>query len=345
MLPSFRDQGPGRTRRRSLSHSSIYGSHKSARISKASLLSTSTVQTNGSGGSNSTITQESYNKSRKRKSSTAKEQRGEHRPQRPMMPPLEELPQGPDENEEAAADVDVFAYMVDDTQPDTAEPVLEHEGDEDDEPAPVPYPDDAVHERDFNSDSGIFMDEPSLYREQPHGHGHMHAVAEDEDIRYVRTTLEYPQVPRPQNRPPMLDEFYPVDTRGRRLFEPAYPERTVQPYWTPPPSVLAEAGIVPPNRDRLAVQYAGMAIPPLFKVFRKANYTILLYLQDQIMDLEDELVRLETYCQSRRHSVDGMAPEALHDPDRAHRPHYGFDTHAVKVDLMHRLQSVMDQYR
>jgi hypothetical protein len=274
----------------------------------------------------------------------AKEQRGEHRSQRPTMPPLEELPQDPDQNEESIGPVDVFEFLVDETQPGTAEAVHQPECDEDDEPAPVPYPDDAVHERDFNSDSGIFMDEPPLFRGKLSGHGHIHAASEDEYTRDVHTTLEYPPVPRPHYRTPHPDELYQADARGRRPFEPAYVESPAQTYWTPPPSVFNEAGAFPTRHDQLAAQYADMDSPPLFRMFRKAKYRILLYLQDQIMNLENELDRLETYCQSRRHSVDSMAPEAVHEPDRA-PPCYGFDAHAAKVDLMHRLQVVMDQYR
>ena len=365
MLPSFRDQGPGQghhRRRRSYSHGSIYGVgvHKAARTaSKLSLQSVFTVQSNGSNGSNSTVTQESYNKaSKKRKpSSVAKRKKDEGRP-RPVINAVEEIAADSVVDGDEVCHVDVFDFLVGDeeniveAQHTTEEAkALAHDDEEreeeDEEPQPVPYP---VCERDFNSDSGISMDDTSLFQDKIFSHRPIPVTFEDQhkDLQSDPNTTGplYPPVPRPSYRAPMgVDRAY-RDTAANadRQFEVYTADRSQQDQWTSPPSVFTDEGILSPlASDALAAKYADMDCPPLFKAFRKTNYRLLLHLQGEIIELEDELARLDVFAKHRRPS-NGTTTDGYPVDQRWIWPQQHFDSHRAKTDLLDRLQTRMEQY-
>lgn len=352
MFLPIRDQGQGR-RRRSYRHGSIYTGPRAAHLSRFSLLSAITAQSSGSNGSNSTVTQESYNKSTRRKKSSRRKKETS-RPRQPPMEPVQES-QPEDSPSEKSNPLDVFSFLVDNgsvthtqaghhEEPD--EPADEgdhHEAD----PEPVPYPEDDVHVRDFStgsmhSDSGISMNDGSYVV----GQAVMqplptHTLDQQQEHLSRRTLWHYPEVPKPQHIPFKLHEERVTSHVGDSA-----PHETIdQPCGSQTsPSVFtdSDAGF-PLSTDHLASELAHLNSPPLFKAFRKANYRILLQLQDEIIELQEELAELDTYDGSRRLSKDASTTESLRRLS-FHCGQFPFNLHKAKAEVLGRLQIRMDQY-
>ena len=317
------------------------------------MLSTFTAQSSGSNESNSTVTQESYNRSsKKRKSSRRK--RETSRPSPVTMDPVQEV--SPEENPEPknGTQDDVFSFLVDNESkvPVNDSPTDEQEPDSGDaehepEPEPIPYPAEAVHEvdfsnRSFHSDSGVSMDDGSFVL----GKAVMQPLLAQTDVdpraatsRY--TDWRYPQVPKPQHTP-----FAPLEANpGEDESEDPSDRLNTGPVETPsPPSVFTESDtIFPLSTDHLASELADLDSPPLFKAFKKSNYRIILQLQDEIIELEEELAELDTYDGSRRLSKDASTGETLRRLSFQWNQ-CQFDLYKAKADVLGRLQIRMDQY-
>lgn len=352
MFLPIRDLNQGR-RRRSYSHGSVYGGERVARSSKLSLLSAITAQSSGSNGSNSTVTQESYNRStRRRKSSRRKKDSSRSRPSN--MEPVEEAPPEEDLKAEEPKGEDVFSFLVDgpsdvgdaDRQRDLST-VVGLEADDEREPDPVPYPEDAIHGSDFSthsfhSDSGVSLDDGSFHIGKANIQPLLPSIGPCREMPSNRRGLwHYPEVPRPQHVPVEPHQEDPGDhTTDRSPKE--YNTHAVG--TSSPASVFADSDpFFPLSTDHLASELADQHSPPLFKAFRKANYRILLQLQDEITELQEELAELDVYDGSRRPDKDPGTTQSLHRLSFQ----WGqcpFDLYKAKAEVLGRLQIRMDQY-
>jgi hypothetical protein len=304
------------------------------------------------------VTQESYNRStRKRKSSRRK--RDISRSRRPSMEPVEERVPEEDTAKEHGAAEDVFSFLVDEKAvandkssgtTDTPAEALdaEQEGEQVQEPDPVPYPDDAADATyfstgSFHSDSGISLDDGSFTI----GNAFMRPLlskveGESGGTTRGRTMWHYPEVPRPQHVPHEQTYEIPLD----------YPQASVsdhqgRPFPTQmetPRSVFSNGGpSVPLSTDHLASKLANRTSPPLFKAFRRTNYRILLQLQDEISELQEELAEIDVYDGSRRPNKDSSTSESLRRLS-FQWGQYPYDLYRAKKEVLGRLQIRMDQY-
>ena len=298
MLLSTKDQGLGR-RRRSYSHSHVYSMNTAARSSKLSLLSAITTHSTGSNGSSSTVTQESYNKSRtetarKRKSSKRRRERT-----RSKTPPMEALEEAISEGEDEQGDVDVFAFLVEEaaTQPeDASDDTIKAKAE------------DAMNEKDvtsqsLHSDSGISMDDGSLVLGQTTLKPLLSTLPEQRSLQHgetsqVRFDWTWPDVPKPKHSsfsppgPPHHWDGIEYPTKGVDngtyspqgfCFTPEIPE-SCQPSFS--------------NLDRL--EYVGAeasshSFHPPFGAFTHSCQHLLLGLQQELSKLQSELKQLEAY--------------------------------------------------
>jgi hypothetical protein len=378
MFLSLKDQGQGR-RRRSYSHSSVYSGHRAARSSRISLLSAFTVQSSGSNGSNSTVTQESYNKASKKKKPSRRKRESIVRHHHTAMDPVEENSLELEVDDRLESKPEVFKYLVGENNAveDEEETPLEashipeedndsdslHEGpetepedgpedelDDGPEPEPIPYPEDASQNADFSarsfySDSGISMDDRGSLPvneakpDDPLYTGPMldEVPALIEPTRLQSTRWRYPQVPKPRHQAFAPEEDSPNDCNDAEMHDVRHGSPS-------PPSVVTEdEPIFPLSTDHLATRLADTMTPVLFKSFRKANYRILLQLQDEIIELQAELAYLDTIDGSRRASDAGQSADRS-TSQRWQWQQRPFDLYRAKAEVMGRLQVRMDQY-
>ena len=275
--------------------SKVYGSIKGARSSKLSLMSTFTITTNSSGGSNSTVTQDSYNRSQHKQ-----RRRRQHRSRRP---------------ESRNASVDVFDFLVEDgsqenlVKPaDQAESVKSGSEDSEDDDSNVKNiktkpAEEGEPERYYRSmsDSGISMSSagdhpkrPPLVVEEPYN-------LRPPDFRPRDLALVDPRVMWPPFSPqPRTDRFIPPPCPPPPpavMLDHMYSYRPYTPYDTPPaeqegvrrvPALLIREPVI--NGKEIVNQSSK---PSCFRPFTKLSARLLLQMQDEIADLEAELKLLD----------------------------------------------------
>lgn len=295
MFVTTRDAGVRRRNR-------IYTNPRAARSSKISLLSAFTVTTTGSGGSNSTITQDSYNRS-----------------QRPRRKHRRRV-----SHEDKNKSVDVFDFLVEeksrskeslqptDVKEEDHETGTESDGEEilhDDAKVDITVqldeqePEPEGFYRSL-SDSGISMASSSTSSGPKHSrlpvlHEEAYDYASPQprpgrelaliDPRW-RWSSSSPQpytesyVPSPCPAPPSA-VMYEVPAY------PPYPYPPYTPYGTPPPPMHQEAV----NRPGITIREpAGQKIKPrCFRSFARLSSRLILQMQDDIAGLEAELKQLD----------------------------------------------------
>lgn len=230
-----------------------------------------------------------------------------------------------------------------------AEPKDQPEPEYEPEPEPIPYPDDASQDADFSarsfySDSGISMDDRGsvpVREATSDGPVYTRLMAGDdamiERTRIQPTKWRYPQVPKPRHQP-----FHPEDDSPNECNDAEMHEVR---HGSPIPSsaITEDEPIIPLSTDHLATRLADQTTRILFKSFKKANYRILLQLQDEIIELQEELEYLDTIDGSRRTSdVDQSVNRTT--SQRWQWQQRPFDLYRAKADVMGRLQVRMDQY-
>ena len=295
----------------------VYTSNKAARSSKISLLSAFTVATTSSGGSNSTITQDSYNKS-------------QQKPRRRRLRDHRSRQSYEDNN----GSVDVFDFLVGEEAKSKetlaiADDAEDTEGQESEfdtvntEPEPIRHPDESDPEGYYRnlSDSGISMgsgstssgfplrhDLPTL-QEEPSGHPSPYPHTGTEltlaDPRWIWPTSS----PRPYRDghipppcpPPPPAVIYDV---------PVYPYPPYTPYGTPPPI---------PNEDtRQPVitirEPANRGFkPPCFRSFSRLSARMILQMQDDIASLEEDIKLLDEDDDIAEESSQMKSPQSHHE--------------------------------
>ncbi|KAK5936640.1 hypothetical protein PMZ80_011105 [Knufia obscura] len=332
MFVTTRDPGVRRRNR-------VYTNNKAARSSKISLLSAFTVATTGSGGSNTTVTQESYDRSQQK----SKRRRPRvHRSRRSQ--------------EDKNVSVDVFDFLVEEKARSKesladAGDVDQHasEASEDEADAPDPEPialiDDADPEGFYRSmsDSGISMGSGSSVSGLPPRHN-------------LPPLLEEPPArPSPRLRPgtelALVDPRWAWSTSSPQPYHdgyipppcpppppavaydvPMYQYPPYTPYGTPPPapaeSVRRPTITVrePTGRDTKA---------PCFRSFSKVSTRLILQMQDDIADLEEELKLLDE---------EEDAAEESSEPSSRQSRHEKHDRKARKEEVYRELHVKLDNY-
>ena len=319
-------------------------------MSKLSLLSAITTQSSGSNGSNSTVTQESYNKSKaeapKRKKS--KRKKGVPDGKTAAMEAVDEEIQL-----EAAVPnekVDVFAFLVkEEDDAEDGQPRLDNSGsdmpvfddDHDQEPSP----------QSIHSDSGISVDDgsyhlgaatlkpllPALPEEQ-------RSMASSDASNLLKSDWQWPDVPKPTPltiTPPHLNEASPpsfLDIRrdsGQYIADPypaCYTPATPESTWTPPSAFYDLLASYSPAEGQ------DLHSLPL-KRFKAADTRVLLRLQQEIYQLERELKQLDTAI-GAAHSPEASADSSRRPSWQWNRPHM----YSARDDVLHRLQLRLETY-
>jgi hypothetical protein len=342
MLLSTKDQGLGR-RRRSYSHSSVYSMSKPGRSSKLSLLSAITTQSSGSNGSNSTVTQESYNKSKGdggRKKRSSKRKKDVTKPKSVVMDAVEEAIS---EEEESTRDVDVFEFLVEETE----DPESSDEYDRQTPPSHGPTQEKEASSQSFYSDSGISIDDGSLVLGQTAMKPLLPTMSAHDTIQHDSPSLarfdwQWPQVPRP-NQPTIL----PVESSSPwdQLFSPSDHHagpHSPHPYCLTPESPRSRrASLSVPQR--LSSELTNLCIDstsfPL-KTFSRTCSRLLLEMQQSIAGLEEELRRLDPSYTGTNDSVSSSSTQ----PDTGQWKQHPSNLAILKGDLVERLQLKMQQY-
>ena len=337
MLLSTKDQGLGR-RRRSYSHSSVYSNNR-ARPSKLSLLSAITTQSSGSNGSNSTVTQESYNKSKAE--ATAKKKRSKRKKDMPeartaLMEAVDE------ENMESAVQpekLDVFAFLVEEEAGASKDTPVFDEVEQDQDPS----------SHSLHSDSGISMNGgcvlgqatptpllPMLQEEQ-------RPVTSSDASTLLKSHWKWPEVPRPshwtdptfnqQCVPPSAlearrDSGHCIADHSPVCYTPATPE-----YTRTPPSGLYEL-LVCGESDK----GSGLPFLPLRR-FKAADERVLVHLQDEICQLDHELKELDAAIAANK-SSDPVAVSGRRPSWQWSQPHL----YSARTDVLQRLQVKLEAY-
>ena len=244
--------------------------------------------------------------------------------------------------------VDVFAFLVDDDQPDTSKsrevnlPLLVKG---------IPVRDDSDTEsvvRSLHSDSGISMGD---------------SVAHFGSDFLVDARL-----------PPLLEDSQEIrDTAVPRRDEPN-PSRRIKWKWPEVPRASHKHNLpngatrapnpeqirvdVPPTHDGfdtrdyspvgslsgydlVADRLASGELPPVFREFKKIRFRLLLQLQDEIVEMEQQLVALDTTDTQSRLNSDGSTSPA----SRRLSWQWGqSDLPAHRLHLLGRLSIKLEQY-
>ncbi|KAK5077628.1 hypothetical protein LTR24_009489 [Lithohypha guttulata] len=324
----------------------VYTNNKPARSSKISILSVFTVATTGSGGSNSTITQESYNRSQQK---PKRRRPKEHRSRRSY--------------EDKDTTVDVFDFLVgeetksketlaiSDNAPDSESrasdggtPILE--------PEPIAHMDESDPEGFYRSlsDSGISMGSSSSASGFSRRH-HLPALPEEPPGRpspqpYLGNELALadPRWMWPTSSPRPYTEGYipppcPPPPPAVIYDVPVYPYPPYTPYGTPPPAP-AEGVHRPPITIREPTNRH--VKPQCFRSFSKLSTRLILQMQDDIANLEEELKLLdEEDDAAEERSESGSPPSRRGTQDRKVREEEVYRELHVKLDnYYHALEMI-----
>ncbi len=344
MLLSTKDQGLGR-RRRSYSHGHVYSMSQAARSSKLSLLSAITIQSTGSNGSSSTVTQDSYNKSRSETSRKRKAPKRRKETPRTQTPPMEAVEEAISEAEGQPGDLDVFAFLVKDEG-------MQRNAGENDATIKAATEDATndkhVSDQRLHSDSGISMDDGSIVLGQailkpllstlPE-----HQLLEQGESSQIRFDWTWPDAPRPKRSMMPAEPPYHYDGIG-------YPAAGVD-HVTPSPQAFC---FTPDSRDspcpsrstydRLAPGEAssGSPCPPL-RVFTQTCRRLLVNLHQEVSDLESELKQLEAYW-STTNQVGTEPAESSGRRGSWQWGQYPSDLSALRSDIIGRLHLKLENY-
>lgn len=347
MFVTTRDAGVRRRNR-------VYSSNKTARSSKISLL---TISTTGSGGSNSTITQESYDRSHRTKKRRSRDQRGRRQ-------------------DESVGPGDVFDFLVDDRSKSqellsemkdekAVAPVEDHDNDsiEDEavlgepeivvhlddveaEPEPEPEPEPEGYYRSM-SDSGISMGScssitgltphlPILHEELPGRHqseplqGNEIAMIDPRWAWSTSSPQPYPDgfIPPPCPPPP------PAVMYDVPMYQP-YPYPPYTPPYATPPRVTEDEKRGPYINIR---EPAGqVSKPTCFRSFSKLSTRLLLQMQDDIADLEEELRDLDAEPDTTEQCFDHESSSSSSQDQRRQRKNR-------ETEIYQELHAQLDQY-
>jgi hypothetical protein len=345
MLLSTKDQGLGR-RRRSYSHSHVYALNKTARSSRLSLLSAITTQSSGSNGSNSTVTQESYNKSKSETSRKKRPPKRRKEPIRSKTPPMESVEEAISEGDETQEEVDVFDFLV---QDDSGQAAKGHASST--EHSAVDY---VLHERAISgqsphSDSGISIDDGSMILGQTTLRPLLSMLPEHQrrhsnDTAGLRPSWKWPDIPKPQHQAFLsIGTDHHVGTGGD--LPPNFNPDMSSPYpfcFTPesPSSRRASWPAYHLLASDAVHQSAEAPATPL-KSFTRTAQRLLFELQNEVAELENELTRLDIYC-------DGNAGEAAANPsDRRGSWQWQqspSDLQPLRADVIGRLHLKLQHY-
>lgn len=344
MLLSTKDQGLGR-RRRSYSHNHVYSMNKAARSSKLSLLSAITTQSTGSNGSNSTVTQETYNKSRRETSRKRKSSKRRKGTSQSKTPPMEAVEEAVSEGEDEQADVDVFAFLVEEA---ATKPSVEVEDVTTNAAAESARNEKDISGLSLHSDSGISMDDGSIVlgqttlkpllstlpEHQPLEHG------ETSQVKFDWTRSDVPKPKHSSFNPPEPPHHwdgieYPTKEgvdKGTHspqgyCFTPDSPDschRSLSSY------------------DRMVTSSSVLPNPPL-KLFTQTCQRLLLELQQEVSDLDSELKHLEAYLDTT--SPVGTGPTASSSRRGSWQwSQHPADLYAMRCDIITRLRMKLDHY-
>ncbi|KAJ9653400.1 hypothetical protein H2198_007398 [Neophaeococcomyces mojaviensis] len=339
MFVTTRDTGDRRRNR-------VYSTNKAARSSKLSLL---TFATTSSGGSNSTVTQESYNRSQSKTSHRRKRPR-EHRSRSHRT-------QG--DHDRSSPKAEVFDYLVmNETEKAKAEseaedePQVEPESDSssDEETASV-VPEVILHVEEEEpegyyrsmSDSGISMgssssgrsvagcvrrshlpvlpEEPASRPASSHQHSSELALMDPRCAWHSSSPGPYPEgyIPPPVPQPPQIvydNSLYPPYPY------PSYETHSPSPdFYSHIPSI----NIREPSRRKCK--------PECFRSFTKISARLLLQLQDEIAEMEEEITMLDEESDSADDASEHGSSPSRQDiqASRARREHLYGELH-MKLD-------------
>lgn len=225
------------------------------------------------------------------------------------------------------------------------------------------------HRRDdsMESDSGISMlsspieESPVLgYNSMPAGLDHERPNTSHTKIMSGLMTTAIPKSPAAHSHVPSLDlqlmdepeAYYTSSPRMTpqtpRTATAKYPQSGLQPTWQPSPYQPSPGSISPPSRTQVQVEKSGYdllasaidsrdktALTPIYRKFETLNNRILLYLQDEIAEMEDVLKKLDTtITQEEGHGMTSRRTESMY-PSQAkwHRQ-----------ELMCRIFAKVEQY-
>ncbi|KAK5095091.1 hypothetical protein LTS08_008251 [Lithohypha guttulata] len=344
MFVTTRDAGVRRRNR-------VYSNNKTARSSKVSLL---TISTTGSGGSNSTITQESYDRSHRTKKRRSRDQRSRR------------------QNDEGVGSGDVFDFLVDDkskSQESLSEmkdgkspaPIEGNDSDSiqdeavSNNPGIVVHLDEAEAETEPEpegyyrsmSDSGISMGScssitgltphlPVLHEELPSRHqseplqGNEIAMIDPRWTWSTSSPQPYPDgfIPPPCPPPP------PAVVYDVPMYQP-YPYPPYTPPYATPPRVTEDEKRGPYINIR---EPAGqVSKPTCFRSFSKLSTRLLLQMQDDIADLEEELRDLDTEVDTTEQSFDHDSSSSSSQDQRREKKNR-------ETEIYQELHAQLDQY-
>lgn len=316
MFVTTREPGPRRRNK-------IYGNAKAARSSRFSLLSAFTAATEGSGGSSSTITQESYLRSVNR-APTGRRRKARHRHHRSSTASA---------IHERSVKVDVFDFLVEDKKlkdereaekSEVEEDAIDEEDIHQDKPEDFyRYASDSgVADSTYGSLSGSVQGQrlPSL-PEEPHSrplssHSYLGQPGDlvPFDPRWhwnssspVAPTIPYPiegYIPPPCPPPPPAVPCYD--------FPPHYPD--IHPGVQTPPSYRGtDYGLTFDVREPVGVENN----PRCFRSFTKLSTQLLLQMQNDITELESELEAYDAEAERNPPNASYGSNDRLSLPQRA----------------------------
>ena len=343
MLVSTKDQGLGR-RRRSYSHSHVDSMNKLARSSKLSLLSAITTQSSGSNGSNSTVTQDSYNRSESKASKKRRTKRKKELP-RSNKPPMEAVEEAISEGEEPHSEVDVFDFLVEDELRQSKENLVD--------PEPTP---ESSHELDaspqsLHSDSGISMDDGSLIVGQAMMKPLIppsidHPKPQRFDLPEIRFDWAWPEIPKPQHSHFHQSSAHHIGTAMHRTFHYLDMEQARLTHSVSTRELQLRDDIPFSHYEKLIAQTghapSSKTVLPL-RSFTRSCRRQLLELQLTISELEDELKRLDVYCDQMRQQA-SVPTNAGSRRGSWQSATYPADLMPMKEDVSARLQMKLEQY-
>ncbi|KIX00735.1 uncharacterized protein Z518_09800 [Rhinocladiella mackenziei CBS 650.93] len=346
MFVSARDQG-----RRRRSH--IHGVSKAARSSKLSLLSAITTASHGSNDSTSTTTQETYARSssgssKRRKSSKSKKPR---EGREGLVPSVNGTLEKSNKAERMSREsVDVFAFLVKDD--DQSTPTLHTEEPAHFVPEETPVHDESETEggvKSQHSDSGISMGDSSVchVNNDPSLDSRLSPLPEDtQDITDTQGHLKdrpsysrrlrwkWPDVPPATHKrsipSPSIRTPSPEHTR---IHTPRTPD-SLDKEFCAPKEILS-------GYDLVADKLTQGEIPPVFRLFQKSNYRVLLQLQDEIGEMEEELAALDLADTRSRLNSNGSTSPASR---RINWQWSQSDLQAHRLQVLGRLYIKIEQY-